>query len=200
MAKRKYLLESEVKAIIDAIPLGTNYYRDRCLIMVCYFHGLRVSELRQLKIDDIHDEHIFITRLKKGLSTTHPLQKCEKEAIRLWLEERKTWLNSDTPWLFLSQHGKPLSRQQIYELMKKYGAVAKLDVKVHPHMLRHACGFALANKGKDTRLIQDYLGHRNIQHTVIYTATNSARFKTINFDVGANSSDSSGMLEDYTDR
>ncbi|MBK5143067.1 tyrosine-type recombinase/integrase [Budviciaceae bacterium BWR-B9] len=183
MTQRKYLSASEVEAMINAVPKGTNYYRDRCLIMMCYFHGLRASELCHLKTTDIQGEHIFISRLKRGLSTTHPLQKCEQEAISQWLKSRKTWLNSDTQWLFLSQHGNPLSRQQFYELIKKYGIAAKLDIKAHPHMLRHACGFSLADAGKDTRLIQDYLGHRNIQHTVLYTATNSARFNSIEFKV-----------------
>ncbi len=180
--KRKYLMPNEINAMIDAVPPGTNYYRDRCLIMMCYFHGLRVSELCHIKISDIQGEYIFISRLKRGLSTTHPLQKQEIEAIELWMNSRKSWLNSDTPWLFLSQHGNPLSRQQFYDLLKRHGEAAGLDVKVHPHMLRHACGFALADKGKDTRLIQDYLGHRNIQHTVLYTATNMARFKSISFE------------------
>jgi integrase len=60
-----------------------------------------------------------------------------------------------------------------------YGECAGLSVEAHPHMLRHACGFALADQGADTRLIQDYLGHRNIQHTVKYTATNPARFERL---------------------
>ncbi|MBW7981914.1 tyrosine-type DNA invertase [Enterobacillus tribolii] len=182
MTQRKYLTAHEVDAMISAVPQGTNYYRDRCLIMMCYYHGLRATELCRLKMTDIQEDHIYINRIKRGLSTTHPLQRREIEAIQLWLEHRKTWLNSDMPWLFLSQHGNPLSRKQLYDLIKKHGAAANLSINVHPHMLRHACGFALADKGKDTRLIQDYLGHRNIQHTVLYTATNVARFKSISFE------------------
>lgn len=64
-------------------------------------------------------------------------------------------------------------------LIRRYGEIAGLDLAAHPHMLRHACGFALADQGADTRLIQDYLGHRNIQHTVRYTATNPARFERL---------------------
>ena len=80
---------------------------------------------------------------------------------------------------FLSEQRKPLHRSTVNIAMRKYGEKAKLPVAVHPHMLRHACGFALADQGADTRLIQDYLGHRNIQHTVRYTATNPARFEKL---------------------
>lgn len=83
------------------------------------------------------------------------------------------------PWLFLSQKGGPLCRQAVYSLLKRFGRLAGVDVIAHPHMLRHACGFALADLGADTRLIQDYLGHRNINHTVLYTASNSQRFNEI---------------------
>lgn len=179
MKQRKYLSANEVEAMINVVPHGNYYFRDRCLILMCYIHGLRVSEISMLRISDIQDGKIFISRLKRGLSTTHPLQEREVEALNFWMGKRNSWLNNDSPWLFLSRHGKAISRQQVYELMKKYGKAANLSVNAHPHMLRHACGFALADHGKDTRLIQDYLGHRNIQHTVLYTASNAARFSSI---------------------
>lgn len=181
MSQRKYLHSDEVNAIINAVPQGKNYHRDRCMIMMCFYHGFRVSELCHLKTNDIQGSYIFVPRLKKGLSTTHPIQQAEADEINLWLNERKGWLNGDSSWLFLSRNGNPLSRQQFYDLLKKHGETAGLKVKVHPHMLRHSCGFALADKGKDTRLIQDYLGHRNIQHTVLYTATNMERFNSVVF-------------------
>jgi len=68
---------------------------------------------------------------------------------------------------------------EVLETIRKYGELAGLPLPAHPHMLRHACGFALADQGADTRLIQDYLGHRDIRHTVIYTATNPARFERL---------------------
>jgi len=76
----------------------------------------------------------------------------------------------------LSERRKPLDRRTVWALLRNYGKMAGLELEVHPHMLRHACGFALADQGADTRLIQDYLGHRSIQHTVLYTAANPARF------------------------
>lgn len=111
-----------------------------------------------------------------------PLQKEEVTALTKWLHERNS-INHDhlvnNPWLFISRMGKPLSRQRVYNILAAAGESAGLDIKVHPHMLRHACGYALADNGVDTRLIQDYLGHRNIRHTVIYTASNSMRFEKI---------------------
>lgn len=179
MSARKYLSSDEIELLINAVPKGEYYHRDRCLILMSYIHGLRVSELRHLKVSDIANGTIFIQRLKSGLSTTHPLQEREIEELQCWLAKRSSWLNNDMSWLFLSRHGLPLSRQRIFDMFRRYGELAGLPVAVHPHMLRHSCGFALANGGKDTRLIQDYLGHRNIQHTVLYTACNPERFNSV---------------------
>lgn len=80
---------------------------------------------------------------------------------------------------FVSEQRRPLHRSTVNLALRKYGAAASLPLLAHPHMLRHVCGYALADQGADTRLIQDYLGHRNIQHTVRYTATNPARFEKL---------------------
>jgi len=102
----------------------------------------------------------------------------EIRAIKAWLVVRAR-LKAPGRTFFLSEQRKPLHRSTVNLALRKYGEKAKLPVAVHPHMLRHACGFALADEGADTRLIQDYLGHRNIQHTVRYTATNPARFEKL---------------------
>lgn len=99
--------------------------------------------------------------------------------LQQWMGERRHYPGNPLPWLFLSQQGKRLSRQRFYQLLRRYGHRANLPLPLHPHMLRHACGYNLAERGNDTRLIQDYLGHRNIRHTVIYTAANAARFNNI---------------------
>lgn len=181
MKKRKFLSQFEIKQLIAAIPNSKNANRDRCMLLMCFIHGLRVSELRGLQLQDIElaTNRIHVSRLKNGFSVQHPLQPRERKALIQWLSERSQYLGSDSHWLFLSRHGGQISRQQLYRLMKKYGEVAGISVKVHPHMLRHACGYALADQGVDTRLIQDYLGHRNIQNTVIYTASNVERFRAI---------------------
>ncbi|HDJ1441180.1 TPA: tyrosine-type recombinase/integrase [Serratia rubidaea] len=181
MKKRKYLTHIEVEQMIDAVPHGPNSARDRCMLLMCFIHGLRVSELRGLRLEDIdlNTNRLHVARLKNGFSVQHPIQIRERLAIKQWLKQRPRYLEADSSWLFLSRHGGQISRQQLYRLMKTYGQLAGISVQVHPHMLRHSCGFALADKGVDTRLIQDYLGHRNIQNTVIYTASNVERFRAI---------------------
>ena len=121
---------------------------------------------------------LHVKRLKDGLSTTHPLRSDEIRAIKAWLADRAK-MKSDTDALFISEPCGPLSPKTAWVAIRDYGRLAGLSVEAHPHMLRHACGFALADQGADTRLIQDYLGHRNIQHTVRYTATNPARFERL---------------------
>jgi type 1 fimbriae regulatory protein FimB len=147
-------------------------------------HGLRVSEACGLVLEqvDVESRILHVARLKGGLSTTHPLRGDEIRAIKAWLVERARMKAPGKRLgrtFFLSEQRKPLHRSTVNLLLRKYGEKAKLPVAVHPHNLRHACGFALADQGADTRLIQDYLGHRNIQHTVRYTATNPARFEKL---------------------
>ncbi|WP_410529535.1 tyrosine-type recombinase/integrase (plasmid) [Serratia sp. AXJ-M] len=179
--ERKYLTASEIERILSVVSQAPNAARNCCLIYMCYIHGFRVSEICRLTCQDIDmDEGVInVRRLKNGLSTVHPLEVREKDILARWLTERITWSDGDSPWVFLSQKGGPLSRQQFYVLLRKYGEKAGIGVHPHPHMLRHSCGYLLADLGTDTRLIQDYLGHRNIRHTVLYTASNAARFARI---------------------
>ena len=119
---------------------------------------------------------LHVARLKGGLSTTQPLRGDELRAIGVWLKERARMKPTGRTF-FVSEQRRPLHRSTVNLALRKCSAAASLPLLAHPHMLRHACGFALADQDADTRLIQDYLGHRNIQHTVKYTATNPARFE-----------------------
>ena len=168
---RKYLTQDEVYRLMDAAQSMSFPERNRCLIMMAFIHGFRASELLDLRLSDIDasGKQLNIRRIKNGFSTTHPL-----------LKQRKLIENGvEGDWLFLSRKRRPISRQHFFSIIREAGKRAGLAVKAHPHMLRHACGFALADNGVDTRLLQDYLGHRNIQHTVRYTASNAARFKGV---------------------
>ncbi|EPF5869576.1 tyrosine-type DNA invertase [Morganella morganii] len=178
--KRKHLMQSEVEKMMAAAENGRDPERNTCLLWMCFVHGFRVSELGQLSLSDmdVAADNLYIRRLKNGLSTTHPLSRTEKNLLTRWLNCRSRYPRAaESHWLFLSRKGGHLSRSRIYRILKELGEMAGLPVPVHPHMLRHACGYALADKGADTRLIQDYLGHRNIQHTVLYTAANAGRFR-----------------------
>ncbi|CAI1909138.1 Tyrosine recombinase XerC [Serratia fonticola] len=179
--QRKYLTQGEVEQLLVAAGQGNMPERDYCLVYMSFVHGFRVSEARYLRLSDLDMKEgcLYIHRLKQGFSTTHPLLAKEVKALRAWLKVRKKMKGADSDWLFLSKRGGPLSRQRIYRLIQQLGETAGISVCSHPHMLRHACGFALADRGVDTRLIQDYLGHRNIRHTVRYTASNAGRFEGV---------------------
>jgi type 1 fimbriae regulatory protein FimB len=180
MHDRKHLVSAEVAKLLEAAKGSRNAARDRCLLLLMFRHGLRVSEACGLKLSqvDIESRVLHVTRLKAGLSTTHPLRGDELRAIKAWLAVRAR-MQPETNAFFVSERRGPLSRKTAWVMIRDYGKRAGLLVDAHPHMLRHACGFALADQGADTRLIQDYLGHRNIQHTVKYTATNPARFERL---------------------
>lgn len=181
MTERKHLTRAEVDQMLAATRGQRHEKRDRCLLLLMYRHGLRVSEAAGLTLGDVSadERRIYCGRLKGGMSTSHPIRDDEIRILKGWLKDRERYAGAEGAVLFLSERGGQLTRQQIYNLVKRYGELAGLDVEAHPHMLRHGCGFALADQGADTRLIQDYLGHRNIQHTVQYTAANPARFERL---------------------
>ncbi|SFI47486.1 tyrosine-type DNA invertase [Xenorhabdus mauleonii] len=190
MLKRKYLTQSEIEVLLRELGKQANAERNICMIFMGFIHGFRVSELLNLKLSDVdlNSRSLRVQRLKNGFSTIHPMVQREIQLLRHWLVERQRYLSKapphkqtgdNTEWLFLSRHGQRMSRQQMYKIIRQTSLKAKLSICANPHMLRHACGYALADNGVDTRLIQDYLGHRNIRHTVRYTASNAGRFETV---------------------
>ena len=175
---KNFLTENEMKKFLEAARKGRHGVRDFCLMLMAYRHGLRVSELIDIRLKDLDLEtgRLFVRRLKGSLSTHQPIDGVELRAIRAWLRMRADYPNGSSNYLFLSERGM-MTRQAINYLVEQIGKRAKLNFKINPHMLRHSTGYYLANKGNDTRLIQDYLGHRNITHTVRYTRTAAYRFE-----------------------
>ena len=176
---RKYLTENEVLRLVEAALSGRHAVRDSCLIFWMYRRGWRVSEACNYTTDnlDIDARVAYIQRSKNGTPTTHPIAPDELKALKAWLKVRESYKgSSESRSLFLSERGAALDRRQVFYLLRKYGAIAGLDIEAHPHMLRHACGYALANAGHDTRAIQTYMGHRSITSTTVYTETNVGRF------------------------
>jgi site-specific recombinase XerD len=175
---KNFLTESEMNKFLTAARKGRHGVRDHCLMLTAFRHGLRVSELVDIRLKDldIDTSRIYVRRLKGSLSTHQPIEGDELRTIRAWLRIRKDYPNSGSNYLFLSERGM-MTRQAINYLVKQIAKKAKFDFKVTPHSIRHSTGYYLANKGYDTRLIQDYLGHKNIAHTVRYTRTAASRFE-----------------------
>ena len=175
---KNFLTEAEIADFLKTARKGRHSVRNYAMLLLAFRHGLRVSELINIRMPDIDLDtgRLFVRRVKGSLSTSQPLEGDEIRALRAWLRQRGNAPCCNSPLVFLSERG-PMTRQAFNHICAEVGKRAGLGDKVHPHMLRHSCGFALANKGCDTRLIQDYLGHRNIIHTQIYTRTAAVRFE-----------------------
>ena len=145
------------------------------MVLVAYRHGLRASEVVDLYWDqvDFRTATLHVRRAKKGSPSAHPIIGDELRALRRLKREQEP----KSAFVFTSERGAPFSTAGFARMVERAGKEAKFAFKAPPHMLRHACGYALANKGHDTRALQAYLGHRNIQHTVKYTELSPTRFK-----------------------
>lgn len=172
---REHLTPAEVEQLrAAAARLGRHGHRDATMILVAFRHGLRVSELVALRWDqvDLVGGTLLARRLKGGRDSNHPLRGPELRALRRLRRDYP-----DSPYVFASERRGPLTDSSVRKIVARAGEVAGFDFPVHPHMLRHATGYALANAGHDTRAIQHYLGHRQIRHTVRYTELAPDRFR-----------------------
>jgi type 1 fimbriae regulatory protein FimB/type 1 fimbriae regulatory protein FimE len=172
---REHLTPDEVEKLMTAAGrLGRHGHRDATLILIAYRHALRVGELVALRWDqvDFAQGLLHVARLKNGSPSTHPLRGPEIRALRRLKRE-----SDASPYIFTTERGGPLTTSTMRKLVARAGQAAALPFPVHPHMLRHAAGFKLANDGHDTRSIQHYLGHKNIQQAVRYTEMAPDRFK-----------------------
>ena len=172
---REHLTEHEIDKLVEAAKGNRWGQRDATMILIAFRHGLRASELCGLQWSDVEFETgtLHLRRAKGGTTATHPLLGDELRALRSLKRDAKS------PFIFVSERGAPFTVSGFAKLIEREGIEAKLPFKAHPHMLRHATGYALANRGTDTRTLQGYLGHRSIQSTVRYTELAPGRFKNI---------------------
>jgi type 1 fimbriae regulatory protein FimB/type 1 fimbriae regulatory protein FimE len=171
---REHLTDREVARLIEAAKQNRYGHRDATMVLLAYRHGLRASELCDLRWDqlDFNRAVLHVRRVKQGTPATHPLTGLEMRALRKLQRE-----SAASPFVFISERGAPFSTAGFARMLERAADAGGLEIKAHPHMLRHACGFKLANDGVDTRALQAYLGHRSIQHTVRYTELAPTRFK-----------------------
>jgi len=172
---REYLTEHEIEALMAAARQNRYGHRDAIMILTAYRHGLRASELVGLRWEqvDFNRAVLHVRRAKQGTPSVHPLSGTELRALRRLRRDS----DDASPFVFVSERDAPFTTAGFARMMERAAQAGGLKLKVHPHMLRHACGFALANAGHDTRALQAYLGHKNIQHTVRYTELAPDRFK-----------------------
>jgi integrase len=170
----EHLSEGEVDRLIKAAKKNRHGLRDSAMIFIAFRHGLRAAEVVDLRWDQVDFEQrvLHVRRVKRGTPATHPLDGEETRALRQ--------LKRLTPgqYVFVSERGEPFSTAGFAKMIERAGEAAGIP-NCHPHQLRHACGYALANKGTDTRTLQAYLGHRSIEHTVRYTELAPDRFTNI---------------------
>jgi integrase len=171
---REYLTAGEVNKLIAATKHGRYPQRDATLILVAFRHGLRATELCDLEWSqvDFDTATLHVRRAKNGKPATHPIRGDELRALRQLRREQP-----QSTFVFTNERGTPFTTDAVNRLVKRIGEKTSLGFPVHIHMLRHGCGYALANAGHDTRAIQDWLGHRSIQHTVRYTELSPTRFR-----------------------
>ena len=172
---REYLTVKEVEDLMAAARKSSRYgHRDATMILIAYRHGRRASEICDLQWHqvELNGGRLHVRRSKRGTPSVHPIQGDELRALRRLQREQPP-----CPYVFTSERGGPIAPKSFHTLIMRLGERASMPIPIHPHMLRHGCGYALANACHDTRSIQAWMGHKNIQHTVRYTELAPDRVK-----------------------
>jgi site-specific recombinase XerD len=182
---KEHLTAQEMTRLLAAARRGRHGLRDYTMLLLAWRHGLRVTELIRLKVLDLNVDarEIQVRRLKGSLSTHHELLADEVKALKTWLRRRAKSAGARSPALFLTERGEGFTRYGFNYLVKTIGVRAGFAFTCYPHMLRHSCGFHLADGGRDAFRIAGYLGHRNIQNSLRYVHTSAAQFRGIWGDV-----------------
>jgi site-specific recombinase XerD len=174
---REHLTEAEMTKLLAALKANRHGNRDWLIGLMIYRHGLRVSEACDIRWDDLDlpKRTIAVRRLKGSTDSVHYLERDEPAGLKRLQKEQEP----KSAYVFTSERGQPFGRMGIARMIERAGETAKLSFPVHVHMLRHSTGYALANRGMDTRRLQHFLGHASITNTVKYTAMSPEPFKDI---------------------
>jgi site-specific recombinase XerD len=173
---REHLTESEIDKLLAALRSNRHGHRDWLIALLIYRHSLRVSEACDLRWDDIDlaKRTIVVRRLKGSTDSVHYLERDELAGLKRLQRE-----GAKAAYVFVNERGQPFGRMGIGRMIERAGEAAKLPFQIHVHMIRHSTGYALANKGMDTRRLQHFLGHASITNTVRYTAMSPEPFKDV---------------------
>lgn len=161
-----FLTTDEVSRLLKVITKK----RDKAIFLLAYRHGLRSEEVARLKTSDLDFKklRLMVHRVKGSHSGEHPMESDEVRIIKAYLKERGG--ESESPILFPSNRGTEITTRMLRYMMKDYGEAAELPLhKRHFHVLKHSIATHLLSAGADIRFVQDWLGHANIQNTMVYT-------------------------------
>jgi site-specific recombinase XerD len=177
---REHLTEDEMAKLLHALGRNRHGKRDRLIGLLIYRHGLRVSEGCDLRWDDIDftKRTIDVRRLKGSHDSRHYLERDELAGLKA-LQRQYARDGVESAYVFVNERGQHFGRMGIARMIERAGEAAKIRFPVHVHMLRHSTGYALANRGMDTRRLQHFLGHASITNTVRYTAMSPEPFKDV---------------------
>ena len=175
--KREYLHMHEFEALLKACSNN----RDKCLLLVGFYHGLRINEALGLTWEcvDFDNKLMVVGRLKNGIPCLHPLIYREHLLLKKWRKEQYTKFGYHPNFVFTSMRKQLLDDSTVRRLCKKLAETARLGIRFHYHMLRHTTGHYMVEQGIDSRVIQAYLGHKSINSTARYTSVSSHRYEGI---------------------
>ncbi len=175
--EREHMTAAEVARLLDGTSDNRQAHRDRTMIELTYRHGLRASEVCGLKWSeiDLAGGLLHVRRLKGSEASTHTIQGDEMRALKRLQREQQP----ASAYVFTSERGGPFSPIGFAAMVARAGVAAGFAYKIHPHMLRHACGYKLVNDGLNARQIAAYLGHKNLNNVTRYTALSPRAFDKI---------------------
>jgi type 1 fimbriae regulatory protein FimB len=178
---KEYLTACEVEQLMEATKDHRHSIRNRLLILLAWRHGLRCEELVSLKLNQVNisGRELYVMRVKGSVNNHHPLEEDEIRLLKRYLRERQANKGASSEQLFLTERGEGMQPHAFNHLLNVMAKRAGFTFKVYPHMLRHACGFHLANKGVNAFMIQSYLGHKQISNTMRYVHVSAAQFKDL---------------------